>query len=190
MKLTIKSKLFGGYIIILTLLISMLFFMINKFSESNDRLQNIVDVYSKKVNLSNELMIAVLEVARQEKNIILEKDIIQKDYCKDHIYKALETIDKKTIELQELAEGKGVIFLNEFKTTWTEYKPDLNAIISLAMKNKNEEAFDISIESGLKARDAAIGQLQSIIDKNEESMENAKIENNASYNSALSLIIA
>ena len=79
MNFTIKSKLFGGYIIILMLLISMLFFMINKYSESNDRLQNIVDVYSKKINISNELMIAVLDVARQEKNIILEKDNIQKD---------------------------------------------------------------------------------------------------------------
>jgi len=78
MSLTIKSKLFGGYIIILVLLVFMAFFMTNKLSESNNRLQNIVDVYSEKINLSNELMIAVLEVARQEKNIILEKDINQK----------------------------------------------------------------------------------------------------------------
>ena len=190
MKLTIKSKLFGGYIIILMLLISMLFFMINKFSESNDRLQNIVEVYSKKINLSNELMIAVLNAARNEKDIILEKDIIQKDYSKDKIYRALDVIDKKTTELQELVDEKGKIILDEFKTTYAGYKIHLNAIISLAMKNKNEEAFAISIESGLKARDTAVGQLQRIIDKNEKSMENAKIENNASYNSALSLIIA
>ena len=190
MKLTIKSKLFGGYIIILMLLISMLFFMINKFSESNDRLQNIVEVYSKKINLSNELMIAVLNAARNEKDIILEKDVIQKDYSKDKIYRALDVIDKKTTELQELVDEKGKIILDEFKTTYAGYKIHLNAIISLAMKNKNEEASAISIESGLKARDTAIGQLQSIIDKNEKSMENAKIENNASYNGALSLIIA
>jgi CheY-like chemotaxis protein/signal transduction histidine kinase len=190
MNLTIKSKLFGGYIIILMLLISMLFFMIKKFSESNVRLQNIVEVYSKKINLSNELMIAVLNAARNEKDIILGKDIIQKDYSKDKIYRALDVIDKKTTELQELVDEKGKIILDEFKTTYTGYKIHLNAIISLAMKNKNEEAFDISIESGLKARDAAIGQLQSIIDKNEKRMENAKIENNASYNGALTLIIA
>jgi CheY-like chemotaxis protein/putative methionine-R-sulfoxide reductase with GAF domain len=189
MNFTIKSKLFGGYIIILMLLISMLFFMINKFSESNDRLHSIVDVYSKKVNLSNELMIAVLDVARNEKNIIMEKDIIQKAHYKDLIYKSLEIIDKNSIELQELAEGKGILFLNEFKTTWKAYQPDLNKIISLALKNKNEEAFAISTESGLKTRDIAIGLLQKIIDKNQKSMENAKIENNASYDSALSLII-
>lgn len=189
MNFTIKSKLFGGYIIILMLLISLLFFMISKFSESNVRLQNVANLYSKKVNLSNELMIAVLNEARSEKDIILEKDIIQMGYYEDNIHKELETIDKKTIELQELTEGKGIIYLNEFKTTWKAYQPNLNAIISLAMKNKNEEAFAISIESGLKTRDAAISQIQRIIDKNQKSMENAKIENSASYDSALSLMI-
>jgi signal transduction histidine kinase/CheY-like chemotaxis protein/CHASE3 domain sensor protein len=189
MKLSIKSKLLAGFAIILVLLISMLFFMINKFSESNDRLQNIVEVYSKKINLSNELMIAVLNEARNEKDIILEKDFIQMGNYKDIIYKALETIDKKTIELQELSEGEGIIFLNEFKTTWAGYQPHLNKIIALTMKDENDEALAISIGNGLKVRDAAIGQLKRIIDKNEKSMRNAKIENNASYNSTLSLII-
>ena len=190
MKLSIKGKLLAGFTIILVLLISMSFFMINKFSESNDRLQNIVDVYSKKINLSNELMIAVLDAARNEKDIILKKDIIQKDYSKDKIYRALDVIDKKTIELQELVDEKGKIILDEFKTTYAGYKIHLNVIISLAMKNKNEEAFTISIESELKTRDAAISQLQRLIDKNEKSMENAKIENNAAYNAAFNLIIA
>ncbi len=189
MNFTIKSKLIGGFTIILVLLISMLFFLISKFSESNVRLTTIADVYSKKINLSNELMIAVLNEARNEKDIILEKDIIQMGYYKDNIYKALETIDKKTIELSELTEGKGILFLNEFKITWAGYKTQLNKIIALTMKGENDEAFALSIDRGLKARDIAINQLQRIIDKNEKSMENAKIENNASYNSALSLMI-
>ncbi|HEY5589574.1 MAG TPA: hypothetical protein VIK55_01030, partial [Paludibacter sp.] len=71
MKLSIKGKLLAGFTIILVLLISMSFFMINKFSESNDRMQNIVEVYSKKINLSNELMIVMLNAARYEKDIIL-----------------------------------------------------------------------------------------------------------------------
>ena len=190
MNLTIKSKLIGGFAIILVLFISMLFFMINKLSESNVRLQNIGDLYAKKINLSNELMIDVLNVSINEKDIILEKNIIQMGYYKDNINKGLETIDKKTIELQELTEGKGIIFLNEFKTTWAEYKPHLNKIIALTMKDENDEAFAISIEIGLKERNNAIGQLQRIIDKNVKSMENAKIENNASYIAALNLVIA
>ncbi len=189
MNLTIKSKLIGGFAIILVLLISTAVFMTNELSESNQRLLNIVEVFSKKVNLSNELMISVLEASRDEKNIILEKDPIQKDYYKNRIYKSLETIDIKTNELQELVEGKGVIFLDKFKTIWTDYKIALNEIILLSIKNEDEEAFKLSIEKGLKARDTAIDELDNIIAKNQLSMENVKEENNANYNTAISLII-
>lgn len=190
MNLTITSKLMGGFTIIIVLLISMAFFMTSKYSESNDRLQNIVDVYAKKRSLSKDVMIAVLDAARNEKNIILEKDPIQKDVYKNKIYQQLDIIDKKTLELQELVDGKGIQMLDEFKTNWTGYKTDLRDIISLAMKNENEEAFEISITRGLKTRDEAVNQLGRLITKNETSMEDAKIENNASYNSALDLIIA
>ena len=189
MNLTIKSKLIGGYIIILVLLISIALFMTNKLSESNDQMQNIVDVYSKKVNLSNEIMIAMLEAARHEKNIILKKDLTQKDYFKDKIYREIETIDKKTKELKELVDDKGKVILKEFETTWASYQPDLKNIISLAMKNKDEEASEISTNNGLKVRDEARSQLQRLIDKNQLSMENAKEENTANYNAAISLII-
>src|SRR5665647_1409271 len=107
MKLNIKSKLLTGFTIILVLLIFMAFFMTSKFSESNDRLKNIVDVSSQRINLSNELMIAVLDETRQEKNILMEKDIAKKDYFKDRIYRALDSIDKKTNELDELVDDKG-----------------------------------------------------------------------------------
>jgi CheY-like chemotaxis protein len=190
MNLTIKSKLFGGYFLISILLITISSFIINKFSESNNRVQNIVDVYSQKVILSHELMIDVLEISNQEKNIILEKDIIQMGYYKDLINKLLETIDIKTFELQQLTNGKGLIYLNEFKTAWTGYKPQLNKIISLTMKDENNEAIAISFQMGSNTLKVVIRQLQNIIDKNVKSMENAKIDNNASYNDALKLIIA
>ena len=41
------------------------------------------------INLSNELMIAILDAARFEKNIILEKNVVKMDYYKDRIYRAL-----------------------------------------------------------------------------------------------------
>src|SRR5665647_1709273 len=166
MKLNIKSKLLTGFTIILVLLFSMIFFMISKFSESNDRLKNIVDVSSQRINLSNELMIAVLDETRQEKNILMEKDPVQKDYYKGQIYKALESIDKKTNELDELVDDKGRVVLNEFKNTWAGYKNDLNEIISLSMKNEDEQAFKISVDRGLKVRDNAINQLERLIAAN------------------------
>ena len=190
MRFTIKGKIIGGYIITLGLLISMGFLMAGKLSESNERLLNIVDVTSKKINLSKELMISVLEVARNEKNIMFEQDLVRKDYYKNRIYSSLETIDKKTNELAELVDEKGKVILDNFKSTWDSYKTDISHIIVLAMKNEEAAAFQISIDKEMKVREAAIGHLQQLIDKNERSIQKDKTENNRSYNAALRLMIA
>ena len=190
MKLTVKGKLIAGYSIILVLLIFMAYFTINKLSESNQRLLNIVDVSSRKVNLSNELMIAVLDAARYEKDIILDKNPVRKDYYKDRIYRALDSIDKKTVELEGLVDEKGKQILNVFSTNWDSYKPELNKIIYLAIKNDELGAFKISSEKGVNVRDAAIAELEKLVVKNENSMLNAKVENDQNYKAALGLIIA
>ena len=189
MKLTVKSKLIGGYGIILMLLIFMAYFTINKLSESNQRLLNIVDVSSRKVNLSNELMVAVLDAARYEKDIILDKNPAKKDYYKEHIYRSLDSIDKKSDELEGLVDENGKVILNVFTTNWDNYKPELNKIIYLAIKNDEAGAFKISSEKGVEVRDAAIVQLEKLVLKNEKSMLSAKVQNDESYKSALSLII-
>jgi len=190
MNLTVKTKLIGGYSIILVLLISMAFFTTNKLSESNQRLLNIVDISSRKVNLSNELMIAVLDEARYEKDIILADDNLKKDFFKDKILKSLETINSKTSELNELADSKGKDILNVFTKSWAIYKPEINKIISLAMKNDDVEAFKISSDIGMNVRDAAINDLQRLVIKNEKAMLEDKVQNDKNYNAALSLIIA
>ncbi|MDD4970527.1 MAG: response regulator [Paludibacter sp.] len=189
MNLTVKSKLIGGFSIILMLLIFISYFTINKLSESNQRLLNIVDVSSRKVNLSNELMIAVLDAARYEKDIILDKNPVKKDYYKDRIYRALDSIDKKTDELDGLVDEKGKIILKVFTDSWGSFKPELNKIIYLAIKNDEAAAFKISSEKGVEVRDAAIADLEKLVLKNETSMLNAKIQNEQNYNSALTLII-
>ena len=189
MNLTVKSKLIGGYSFILVLLIFTVLFTINKLSESNQRLLNIVDVSSKKVNLSNELMISVLNAARNEKDIILEQDNIEKEFSKDRIYKSLDVIDQKSTELDGLVDDKGKVILEVFIDKWDRYKPELTKIISLAMKNDNKQAFKISSEIGLKVRDSAISDLQKLVIKNESDMVTAKDENNKNYNAAFILII-
>jgi len=189
MNLTVKSKLIGGYSIILMLLIFIAFFTINKLSESNQRLLNIVDVSSKKVNLSNELMMSVLNAARYEKDIILEKDNIKKGFFKDRIYKSLDVIDQKSTELDGLVDDKGKVILEVFIDKWVSYKPELTKIIFLAMKNNDKEAFKISSEIGMNVRDAAISDLEKLVIKNEADMVIAKDQNDKNYNSAFILII-
>ncbi|WP_276504863.1 response regulator [Terrimonas pollutisoli] len=186
---SIKTRLLGGFSVIVLLLIVVGLLMSNKLSETNGRLENLVDVSSKRINLSHELLILVLDAGRHEKNIILEKDPVKKDYYKDRIYQPLGIIDKKMNELFELSDEKGKAFLNEFNNSWSSYKADLDEIVLLALKNEDEKAFRISIDKGAKVRDAAITQLQKIVEKNEKSMANDKAVSDQSYKSSLNLVI-
>ncbi|MGV3632323.1 MAG: response regulator [Bacteroidota bacterium] len=190
MNLTIKNKLLGGFLVILGLLVFMSVFMGRKFSDSNERLVNIVESSSKKINLSNELMIAVLEAARHEKNIIMEKDPVRKDYYKDRLYDALAAVNAKTLEIEDLVDPKGRIILDQFKLTWAGFVPDLDKIVSLAISNENEKAYNLSVDRGLKIRDLAITQLQRLIERNEKSMQQDKELNEEAYAQSLNLIIS
>ena len=190
MNFSIRSKLLLGFSVILVLIAALAVFMMKQLSTTNDRLGNIVNVSSKKISLSKELLIGVLDVARHEKNIILEKDPVQKQYYQNRINTALSTIDKTLPELQGLLDEDGTKILNEFIDLWQGYRTDLDQIISLALLNESEKAFRISIEKGLNLRDEVIPILNRIIAKNEKNIESDKEINDASFDFAYKLIIA
>ncbi len=185
----IKSRLILGYTILLVLLISMAMYLTSNLSQSNKRFKNTIDVTVKNINTSNELMIAVLQGSRYEKNIILETDISHKIKYHELINKQLEIIDQKTKELELIINPEGKALLNEFKIAWSGYMIDLDQIIKLAMQNDNQGAFSISISKGLKVRDIAIKQLESICSINMQQLDKSKIKNEESYNSARMLLL-
>lgn len=190
MNVTIRTKLFGGFAIVLILLVFLAVFIVNKYSESNRRLLSIVDVSSQKVNLSNEIMISVLDAGRQEKNIILEKNPVKKDNYKTRLYSAVTVVDRKTAVLREMTDSQGRVILNEFSAIWTDYKADLDEIVLLSMQNNDESAAAISVSKGKNVRDAAIVILERLIARNMESMQRDKTDNIAAYDAAVNLTIA
>ncbi|MHB1147775.1 MAG: response regulator [Lutibacter sp.] len=189
MNQSIKAKLLAGFSVIVLILITVAFFMTNKLAETNSRLENLVDISSKKVSISQKILIDVLNVGMHEKNLMLEKDILKKESYRSKINDLLSAIDKKIPELQELVDEKGTKDVTEFKTLWTEYEISLGEIIELAMKNENDKAFEVSITKGLNTREGVSDIMERIIDRNEKSMANDKIKSVESYKSSLKLII-
>ena len=70
--LTIRARLSLGFSVLLTIFAGTSVFVINQLSESNIRLVRIVDGSAKRVNLSNEIMIALLERDAMRKCSILK----------------------------------------------------------------------------------------------------------------------
>jgi CheY-like chemotaxis protein/signal transduction histidine kinase len=189
MNQSIKAKLLGGFSVIVLILITVAFFMTNKLAETNGRLENLVDISSKRVSISQKILIDVLNVGRQEKNLMLEKDILKKESYRNKMNEVLSVIDKKIPELQELVDEKGTKDITEFKILWDEYKISLNEIVELAMKNENDKAFEISTTTGFNTREGVTDIMERIIDRNENRMANDKIKSVESYQSSLNLII-
>jgi CheY-like chemotaxis protein len=189
MNQSIKAKLLGGFSIILLILIAVAFFMMNQLAETNNRLENLVDISSKKVNISQEILIDVLNVGRHEKNLMLEKDMPKKESYRSKMNEVLSVIDKKIPLLQELVDEKGKKDVIDFKTLWGKYKTDLDEIVELVMKNENDKAFEISITKGFNTREEITDIMERIIDRNEKSMADDKIKSVERYESSLNLII-
>ncbi|MHB1107637.1 MAG: response regulator, partial [Lutibacter sp.] len=189
MNQSIKAKLLGGFSIILLILIAVAFFMMNQLAETNSRLENLVDISSKKVSISQEILIDVLNVGRHEKNLMLEKDMPKKESSRSKMNDVLSVVDKKIPLLQELVDEKGKKDVIDFKTLWDEYKTALDEIVELAMKNEDDKAFEISITKGFNTREEITDIMERIIDRNEKSMADDKIKSVERYESSLNLII-
>ncbi|XDD48642.1 histidine kinase dimerization/phospho-acceptor domain-containing protein [Leptospira sp. WS92.C1] len=190
MELKIKTKLLLGFSAILLTLVIASLFAIDKLAESNKRLLNLVNVSSKRVSLSNEIFVFILESTRHEKNIILEKNNSKRVYYKERIYAATDAADKKIADLAPLLEEEERVILNEIKSAWGDFRKDLDQLVGFALNGQTEKAFKISIEKGLKMRDANFKRFVQLSAKNEAKMEADKLKNDRDYNLALSLLIA
>jgi CheY-like chemotaxis protein/methyl-accepting chemotaxis protein len=190
MNLTIRTKLLLGFGTVIILLLLEAVLLSNKLSEADKRLNSIVDISARRVNLSNEVLIAILNVARYEKNMIMERDPIKKNDFKNLMGIQVTLVNKKLPELYELASDQKKPIVNELKTSWVNFQPVLAEIIDLSMKNKEEDAFQLSSGRALQFRDRAITQMEDVIQYNNEAMALDKKLSDESYASTLNLVIA
>lgn len=162
MNLTIKKKLFGGFALLLLLLLAMAFYMGDKFSRSNERLIELVDSSSKKIGLGHDLIQKTLEVTRLEKNFILESDPVKRKLLQAELATDLEAVDHTYAELYEHADPRGKQMLENFQEKWEVYKGEIREIQKITTAETNREAAEISISAGTY-RVAAIDHLQRLI---------------------------
>jgi hypothetical protein len=189
MNLSVKARLLTAFTTILLLLLAIAFLLTRKLSETNDRLTDIVNLSAKKVSLSQQILVNVINAGRHEKNLILEKDPSEMKRFRDDMTTSLAKIDKKTSELAEITDEQGKKILDEFINSWNAYKTKLDTIVAFALKNEDEKAFEISIRSGYQVREKALATLNVLVEKNEAGMAADKLRSDESYKAAINLIV-
>jgi CHASE3 domain sensor protein len=190
MRSTIKSKLFFGITTILLVLFFTLFYVVSQLSSLNNRMTNIVDVAANRIVLSNELMFEVMDITRNEKNIIIERDAREKVQYEIEINKRFNNINKKLRDLEETSDSRSKKITGEFVKSWSKYKSTLDDIIKLVNVEKRDEAFVMSSSKAKIARTSVVNLLNEIIDFNKERMVQDKLSSQTIFDSSLRIIIA
>lgn len=189
MNTTIKTKLFFGITTILVVLFFTLFYTVSQLNSANERMVKIVDIAGSRIALSNELMYEVMDITRNEKNIILEKDSREIFKYEQEIHKRVENIDKNIGEFEESSDSRTKKLTPEFKRTWNEYRSFVIEIIRQVKNNNQDSAYQISINESRESRTSVVNLLNEIIDFSKQRMQQDKISSQEAYDASVKIII-
>jgi methyl-accepting chemotaxis protein len=83
MKLTVKARLIGGFVILIALMILMAAISLDKMSGMNDRIDTMADVSAERIKLGARINQDAIAISRAEKNIILAQTTDDMDSIAD-----------------------------------------------------------------------------------------------------------
>lgn len=168
MNLTIRTKLIGGFSILVIILAFLGWNGLDKMGQINDSLNKIVGLSSEKVKLSDRVRQDLLSISRSEKNMVLAD-------LDSEMQKYIAEMDASDVRLRErlskldvLVDYRGKDNLKKFHELYSQYMEVNKEIRRLALLNSNTRAFNISSTKGREASQKAIADLQLLIDKNEK----------------------
>ena len=183
----IKTKLFFAFGLFLLLLIAITFFTLQTFAESNERISVAVESSSRKVELTQDLKEGILNVAREEKDILLQTEPEQQARIQGRLTGLISKAEEKTIELQGLTHERGERILEEFKESWINYQDNLQEVISLSLAGQNQQALQLS-KNAEHLRVEAMDHLDELTQNIRNDIYSEKLASDQSFNAAIASI--
>ncbi len=152
MRLTIKSKLLGGFIVILLLLAFTSFMGLSGMSTINDEMDTITGKIYKKVVLALEIGQNMLEVNRAQKNLLLASEPKEIVLQTEAVNKAIKTVEGLRDKLRDTDDSQERAVLDRFSNRWEQYAAVNKEVEALALRGA--KATEAGQESGTKAAQA------------------------------------
>ena len=121
MRVTIKTRLFGGFALVLILMVISAVMAMSKLSEVNTMLTSIVKGSAHEVRFADRIDQALLEITRAEKDLILTESREEKEKYAGYIDRLLKEMQGEQEELKNLSDEEGKAMLRTFAAAWEEY---------------------------------------------------------------------
>jgi methyl-accepting chemotaxis protein len=176
MKLTMRTRLIGGFGILIALMILMAVISLDKMAGMNVRIDTIADVSAEKIKLGARINQDAIAISRAEKNIILARTVEDMEAIEAPIRVRQAGMEVRISALKALVDGDEKLKLDQFDTTWDSYLAVNKQVRTFAALNSNRVAQAMSEKEGTKSYLRAETAMRSIADRNDVGSEQANIE--------------
>jgi methyl-accepting chemotaxis protein len=149
MSLSLKLYLVIGVLSIVTLMVGTLGLM--KLSDMNNRLTNVIEVTSRRIELAGIMNQELIAVHRAEKNAILAENQEQMEHWSKTAKSRRENLGKAEDELKRLVDDVGRQRLDTFDKRFADFVTAHEKVLQLALANSNIKARNMSAKEGREA---------------------------------------
>lgn len=187
MKLTIKSRLILGFVVLILISGAIYFLGDSNANTLNDNLNKLVSVNSKRLQLAMQIAEDVQFITKREKDLILTRDENELDEYTIAISERSNVMLSRIEDLKRLSDQRGVEILEQFGKNWDSYSKAYIKIKALSLKNTDSTsnaAYAISSTEARIAATEAISTISGIVKKNQIAMDEASEEANIVYKNA------
>ena len=132
----------------------------------------------------------MLFIQRNEKNVILESDTVSMETQTKQIEEQKTQLNTRLAELDKAATQQEQIKLAQFRATWNKFLDTHTRVIQAAMENSNIEAAKLSAGKGRELANKCYALLDTLIERNNKEMDDAKTEAGRQYSIARNLLLA
>ncbi|MDN5114956.1 HAMP domain-containing methyl-accepting chemotaxis protein [Aliarcobacter butzleri] len=188
--LKVKSKLLLILIVFTVVAITISWRGLSTSSLLNSEITDIIDTNVPRIELANQLTIALMTMQRREKNAILaETDEETKVYI-ERFRESEKEFDKIAKQLNDVAAEDGKLFLKDCMNSKEEYVKVVNKIFDLTLSKNNTQAISLSQTEGKQKVDNCEKVLSEIVLLNKELLKQKDEITNKLYESSRNIIIA
>jgi methyl-accepting chemotaxis protein len=188
MKLSVK--LFGGFAVVLLLMVIITVLGINRLSAINEEIDKIVKDANVKVSLANDMSNQINVIARAVRNIALTRDdnvkIQEKKRIEDSLVKYREA-DEKIAKLVRSDKGKGL--LANIRQQQDAVMPLVDKTLTVAMNNKSEDATQVLMNEVRAPQRGQLEAIDTLIKYQEELVRKTAEDAAANYKTARAFMI-
>ena len=198
--LSIRGKIFT--LIVLVVIFELILSAVGIFFlfQMNNNLKEIVTVQAENIRIGARSNRNLVEIQRDEKNMLLSKDREELSVYADNISETQVELEQRLVEMKSLADESKKELINQFEVDYQQYKQINDQVQALLLESVQvgieersravEEATRLSQGDGRQAYEQAIKTMELIVNTNDEDLDFKVEQSNRNANLALFIMIS